>query len=615
VFEEQLEPLELHALPFVALTGAYSPLGASVSLVRRWVVGAIPSLSSKEATAAVDGLIERLADWAFLRIDSPPKSELDAFTAGTVHGVSAPAFLSWRDLNFLEHVLDRAGSEWRDRRLLDLQGHLLAQSSATGDLMDVTLALQLGDLRPFLNSSFRHTHWRQCLQWVGGRGLPAFEKQPEQLELIRILRLFAELSTAGAAPQLAAEDMDKATPSTELTERMLLLLRARDRGSRRHAPEALHRWAAENVRVSDADVRSEIAVRIADAYQRANFPLLAFESLWGAYSDQAPVSISTRGLVLFNVLAILNRRHLLGIEKTTGVNPNKVLVQVSSELATLALRDENVVSLANALFYRCRNDIQTRAGSAPRESLRHLASLEFIERVAPMRRLQALLTQASVHRHVCTNGRPSWPEYCQRATAAASALRRAHISAIQRSSTSHLLNATSYLLEVFACGLRFAAEPGARSVLVALGRDAAAMAEETRVRLGALQMLPGDEQQILLQVNLYYPLAAILRECRHSQWPDNIEERLRQPIVDLMRGLETLAREDSRPAAVKVRKTLGVYVECLYAMRAFGTWHELKKAGVVVACGLMSKTVAKRQWKDQGIYKLCKTVDEQIAIP
>jgi hypothetical protein len=124
-----------------------------------------------------------------------------------------------------------------------------------------------------------------------------------------------------------------------------------------------------------------------------------------------------------------------------------------------------------------------------------------------------------------------------------------------------------------------------------MGETAACTAESTSEVLRKTRLLSGDAFTILPSVKLLYPLAAILRECKFSEWAPDAETRLRDPLAEMLNALDGILNDPPEDAGRTLRRVLQAYLELVEALRVLGALRQAERAGVLEALRTMGQRV------------------------
>ena len=516
LFRLQLSQQELRMFQLLCFAVSESPLGISLNSLIRWASFMCQDIPTSDVEESLITLLEKLESWQLVYITRVE----DATFGGLLDNIlpkdlSLVIVTSW-SANFIDNVLDSLDEAKRREWLGKLTELLLDVAQTEASLAYVMMEIHYGNLEPFFRSSFRFNFssvapvlsWLDRTQWQA--------KDPTQTYLLRVLRFCTRLSTQlREISNIDIVEKEIGKPQDDDAIQCYAFDVAKAFAVAHLQPDAdfdLSTWINEiETYNKEADLQGEILVRAVDALLKRNEFQKAWRILKGLLNRQ-DLSLTARCLVLDQALRYLNRTKV-----TTKVfgNENSAFAMIDDlvlELIKSASAVENLVMISNASFYYVRShEYQMGRESFKRASyydiLHYTSALKFVEEVSPSRRLQALLTQGSIHRHFCRRQDIEWPEFQEHMEKGMKLYRRAFESATAGNHTTHQLNAVSYMLDFCVKSLRFAGNSDARKTIVQVckGKDMIECADKIIGELSP-NITRETDKDIMRSIQLSYPL-------------------------------------------------------------------------------------------------------------
>lgn len=482
LFALHLEPRERRVLAPLAYILDAAPLGVTLRLLEAWSAAVDPLLAGDRRTivrSVVRKMWEhRLVSAECFGVDKDAalgeSEELNSAGVGidALHQIFLPnsiddarfGLVQILDPHFIEYFIKAASR-------LDLEEWATALKSVARDegedrhsLTGVTLALLGGDLRSFASSSFRSSapmiprilSWVQRAQTLGDQSLQRkdLEYFSHWLEWINDHYWDDERSTSRAwklKPPLGGGEFQSLLYNIARTRS------AFHRENGRCDWEAWAAAAAEFLAGDDLDLWAEAQLRRAQALLRE--PSRPYRKVWDlmrtVLEAEGKLSPAGRGLMYFHVLSFLNKRRMLRrylpelareAESTTRSLVGRMIL--------LGERAENLNSIANAIFFLVRSMEEGEPPSID-EVTRYVSLLRFVQRVSRARRIQAIVTEGSVHRHYLRRVGVTLQEF---ALSGAEALRLYEValdSAERLNIRGHFTTTLSYCGQILGKGLEF----------------------------------------------------------------------------------------------------------------------------------------------------------------
>jgi hypothetical protein len=487
-FLHSLPPEQQQLVLPIAYILSAAPLGATVGLVVSWC-RAIRSAGG-DAQSNVHGVIEKACRYGLVKLElfgskragvegtidalttawSQKESQTDALRVllpGSLDDALA-GWISVLDPHFTEHFVARISQERKpewDLRLRDvLYGDFQHDLSLTG----VTFALLMEDFEPFIRSSFRSSSAMvpQAASWLMDR------EDPSRLDdvspnynyfkdwLMWLHRNYYDM----ISPSPSASEFAFASPDPRDRLQALIFDTVRARGvphwnGQNHNWEAWSQSATEFWNEGKYDLWAEVIVRQAQALVRPpyNQPAKAWALIRSALKEEHRLSLEAgRPMLYFHALSFLNKTQLWSsFQPTPDEDPRELVLSLSKSMIRAGLAAENIASIASALFFYGRwIELEHRPTTAVELDV-YVSMMRFVQRISPARRVQALLTEGSIHRHFCARPAISWEEFADYGDDALDVYHRVLDFSIAAKLHTYVANALSYSGELVLGALRF----------------------------------------------------------------------------------------------------------------------------------------------------------------
>lgn len=343
---------------------------------------------------------------------------------------------------------------------------LLIEQSVPGSLAEVTAALRLGDLWPFCRSSFRHTHRGNLIPWLVSKSASTGSStgmSPNAAYLERAIRLQHRMFQYPLEPVNLKSALGEPDAGSAQQLYMWQALKGRSNCYLIGDKCDVDQWWRDAAQVEDADLAAQSLASLSRSLQSVQ----RFDEAWGLLKTLRgqiqKYTLATQGIVFFHVLSFLNRRRKAQAlpEFAAKSALQAEIAEVAQAALPLALELENITYVASTVFFYVRSLELIDPPRSEAELTLYLEALHFVERASPIRGLQAILTQGSLHRHYCFRSQQplSWEEFVDHLDEAFLCNRRAFQTAINARNTTHQLNAASYCGELCLSSL-----PHAQSV-------------------------------------------------------------------------------------------------------------------------------------------------------
>ena len=467
-----------------------APLGCTMRLVEQWcrLLGHLARGDPVELARLVLGRArdQRLISLeAFGSKSASQGKDVFALAPGDVESAAAlrdailptsleDARIAWIhvvDPHFIDHFVGTIDAATRDDWRSQLQLLLAAESSVDLSLTGVTFSILVDDFTPFLRSSFRSSSamlprlkaWAERRDRLGTLSIPAEDRAYFLYWLSWITDHYWD------EPREGAKGWKLSPPTANNSFQRLMWDIARTRGQFHRDGETCdwEGWerAAEDFKAKgEMDLWAEATMRRAQAFLRPpkNDLATCWRLMRAVLDEETRLSqASGRGLVYFHVLSLLNKRKRLGeagVEDATAAARELAPVLIP-RMVESGLVGENVNSAANATFFFVRM-VELGQHPASEEDVETYAELlRFVQRISPARKVQALLTEGSIHRHYCMSGAPTFERYLSHADAALEIFDRARQAATRAGMVDQVGNSLSYAGQVLTRALRYGPQP------------------------------------------------------------------------------------------------------------------------------------------------------------
>jgi hypothetical protein len=458
---ERLSRAQKAALGAIVQLATRAPLGVPISAVAPWLRQVRPTLLPREAEEAVGSVVGMLRRLQLAHVESEPP--LDAAAVGLDLLGALPELddmLLSVDPGLVEVVKEDCDAQWS---ATEADNYLLEQLGADEAILHITLALHIADLGPFVRSTFRRTHLSVVLQWVERSGVEELvSRSPEQSAVFRCLRVLERMASHERVPLAEVRECLAELPAGSSIARFAgVVLEGVALGLDPAVTAAdLDAWAGRCAAEPDDALRCEMEVRWAAALARVDRHADAWRVLTGCLA-RTQVGAGARSLALSYALSQLNRHKVQAVGLPTPGERQPLIALLAHELFGIGARTGNHGICGDAVFFLVRTKelalsrIQPFNEQTAMELLGLLPALEFVERVSPVRRTQAVLTQGSAHRHVARWEQVGLESFLPHATAALRLYLRVVQRSVPRGHVTFALNAASYALEVCLKLLRF----------------------------------------------------------------------------------------------------------------------------------------------------------------
>ena len=567
-FRRQLSRDEARILPILCMATERSPLGLTQGLLSSLVSGLHLDLPATLVQTSVTSLVKKieLRHMATIsRLDSQifPHDIISRNSSVTVINDVASGLRE----SVLKELDEESLKAWEEK-LHDV----LWDAAETHTLAHVTVEINLGDLEPFLRSSFRFTHLSRLIAWI--EQTEWRYKDARQAYLLKALRVLLSIGKRGTAN--VEVDLGKPQPGDSAQNFAYHL--AKIKGitfSRVNERFDLHSWLQVAGQQTDPELQAEIYLSAAMALPKSNRPNRAgeiWEILDGLWERYEPLSVA-RCRVIQESLAFLNRGKL----RKGAVDDNQAygIVQLlSRELLAAGVKVENLQLISDALFYHIRSqELQAGREHSPRV-LTYLPALKFIEEAQgkTIRTIQVLLTQGSAHRHFLRQDRITWDQARPHFEDGFESYTRAFYSALAKRHVLHILNSTSYMMSLCCKGLRFADDIRARDRIAERSEQALTYADQA---LRDLDPSTLDEEARSIHTTILMSYAVLLYVTAVSG--PEISEETRKLFRASFRTMVDQLLEDAEPGgAAKIiersRKNLTTTMTDLIRALRFGQY-------------------------------------------
>lgn len=473
-FRRQLTSDEARILPILCMATERSPLGLTQGLLCSLVSGLNLDLPSSNVQTSVESLLQKLksrqlASISRLNREIMPDSIIPQGSSVTlITDVSRGI----RD-GVLKELSDANLNEWQ-LKLHDV----LWDAAQMYTLSHVTVEINLGDLEPFLRSSFRFTHLSRLITWIDQTRWRY--KDTRQAYLLKALRVLLALGKREAID--LETDLGKPQSGDGVQEFAYNLAKIKgitfNRVDKRFD---LGGWLRLANSQSDLDLRAEVYVSAAMALPKSSRTNRAGE-IWTILNklwEQYAVFSSARCHIVQEALAFLNRSKLWK-GTLNDLDAHAATHELSRELLDGGMRLENLQLISDALFYFIRSEeLQAGRDHSPKV-LTFLPALKFIEEAQgkTVRTIQVLLTQGSAHRHFLRQDNLTWDSVRFHFEEGFQSYTRAFYSAWAKQHATHILNATSYMMSLCCKGLRFTDDHCAKKRVAERSEQALAYADQ-----------------------------------------------------------------------------------------------------------------------------------------
>ena len=272
--------------------------------------------------------------------------------------------------------------------------------------------------------------------------------------------------------------------------------------------------------------------------------------------------------------------------------------------------------MGNAVFFATRKSAMEGRRRDLQAVLRDLTPLMFVAEAASNRRLQAIETQSSVLRYVCTEHDLPWPEFEKHFREARWLLRRVLDISATDSDVTHRINAASYYLHLVQRSLRYIASPSAAVIVRQACREADSIVQMLQGTLGG-RNADDHDATILHTIMLTHPPIQFLGALTPSGLRGHLPDEFRARWAEVAVGIHSL--EDarwSRTAATTVRDGIRAYVATTKAIEAASVgprrdrdlWLEAVQSVIEATTGLAARDgqVA----RERGVLERCLRGDE-----
>jgi hypothetical protein len=440
-------------LNYLVLVLSEAPLGMSRDLLTRI-----------SATVHAGTLMSTVADTVRVVIDKLEATQMIhvyRFTSGLVGplGDAIGPDRQFIDINnvdvsltqfIIRSIPQEVAIKWQSRTT-----EILVEQAVPGSLAEVTAALRMGELWPFCRSSFRHTHRGNLIPWLVAKAASngsSMGTSPTAAYLERAIRLQHRMFQYPLEPVNLKSALGEPNAGSPEQLYMWQALSGRSNCYLVDGKCDVDQWWRDAAQVKDPDLAAQSLASLSRSLQLAQ----RFDDAWGLLRNllaKTPeYTLATRGIVFFHVLSFLNRRKkaqaVPGLAAKTALQAE--IAKVAQVALPLALDLENITYVASTVFFYVRSLELIDPPQSEAELALYLEALHFVERASPIRGLQAILTQGSLHRHYCFRSQQplSWEEFVDHLDEAFLCNRRAFQTAINARNTTHQLNAASYCGEL-----------------------------------------------------------------------------------------------------------------------------------------------------------------------
>jgi hypothetical protein len=479
------QPQKAYITP-IAYMLAEAPLGCTVRLLESWC-RAIQPFARGELSEVVRGALEQARSHLLISIetfgsaDSATQTDGDTFqqTTRALRDQLLPADfggarIGWIhvvDPHFVDHFVRAIAPETLAQWGEKLREVLLEASGDDLSLTGVTFALLTGDFLPFVRSGFRSSSAMlpRIKEWIHRRDQRAIGlgMSPDAAYFRHWLDWTIE--HYWEAPERPDSRSAWKFPAPDNSPfQKLLYDTARTRSDFYHKDGIcdLEAWAAAADRFrqeGQMELWAEAMLRRAQALVRSPYddPRQAWSLMQSVLAEEGRLVASAgRSMLYFHVLSFLNKRKLLSgrIPELAG-QTDKLVPELVNKMVEAGFAAENINSVANATFFLVRIIEFANRALTSEDAENYSVLMRFVQRVSPARRVQALLTEGTVHRHYCSTDKIGWEEFCFHAEEALAIYDRTIDAARRGGMPTHAANSLSYSGQIFQKAFRFSDQP------------------------------------------------------------------------------------------------------------------------------------------------------------
>lgn len=459
---------------------AEAPLGCTEHLVERWCEAVLRPRDKDRQREIVRNVLRNAEAQCFVRFDAVgSKSASDQSAENGLYpsvtklreqlipqSVLDARIIKLRiiDPHFVESLasrLDQATVEtWQAR----LRGYCAEQPLIAGSLTSVSLHLLAGDILPFIRSGFRSSSaYLPMLQGWLSRSSPRsrnFIPEEDRAYFSHWLSWTLDHYWDVAATQ----SRWKMRLPQESVAQQALFDAARARGDFYRFGDDCD-WDAWAKASAEFRHRGEIDLWADSELRRAQALAISHgggvKECWRVMSTvlEAERELSrSNGLedLHYHILSFFNKvsvwRNELPNLLTTAqqVVPRFALGMIESGYVY-----ENINSIANGMFFFTRS-LELSAVSLTEDDIdKYSTIMRFVQRTSPSRRVQACLTEGSLHRHYWQTNKLTWDEFNEHADEAIALYHSAFIEASKALMPTNTANALTYAVEVLIRSLDY----------------------------------------------------------------------------------------------------------------------------------------------------------------
>lgn len=556
-FRSYLTSLETQILPMLCFAASRSPLGLTMKALSQWATVLLRDQGQIQSkiTESIESLLLKMQQRRLVGVTRLDKDKFSQHLAAILPDNCSMVVIKEVPTELIDKTLSSVDTEEQNRWQELLQEELL-NAAEPGSLAHVTLFLNLGDLEPFLRSSFRFTFLKRLLSWIDETQWKADPQQKsKQAYILRALRIYGLLRRVDQSIDIETE-LGQPENGDNAQQFAYQMMKARTMlASHINNSFPLSSWLSEIDECSDRELQAEMYVATAMALQHSN-RLEKSKEVWSILSDlwkRYDANSTGRCLALQQTLAHLNRTK---VRKNTMTDDHaySIVQELSRELLRIGMEFQNIQLVSDAIFYIARLQELRKGRTNPSEVLDYRTALRFIEEAQgrTVMRIQILLTQGSIHRHFCRQENIGWTDFYQNMEDGFACYRRAFKSALVQKHVLHTLNATSYMIDFCIKGLRFLDDNDARPVLVEKSREAVEYFSKAEKEI--VPMIKGEEEQgIYDNARDGYVILLYLVTQSLPCLDKDAKDLLKQSLHNHVEGIKTKLKE--RFSDWKIRKS------------------------------------------------------------
>ena len=566
--QHQLSQEELRLFPLLCIAVTESPLGISLVSLAGWISFICKDLPASFTVESLVSLLEKLERHQVVHVvRAEPESFGGLLDEILPKDIALVVINTWNS-RFMDEVLNSLGEakrkDWTDK----FTEFLLDVASIETSLAYVTMEIHCGSLESFFRSSFRFSFssvapvlsWLDRIRWQA--------KDVTQTYLLKVLRYCTWLAQHGEV-SVDTVEREVGKPQEDNATQCYAFSVAKAYTVAHLQPNADFDFSSWNNQIeacTDAALQTEMLVRTADALLNQNRFSEAWHILENVLKRRHLLSQTAKCLILDQALRYLNRTKVSLQVFHHEPTVFQMIDNLVPELTEIALTVENLAMLSNALFYYSRSHEYSLGRVSHRDVLRYLLALEFIEKTSPSRRIQALLTQGSIHRHFCRSQDIEWPEFWEHMEAGTKLYLRAFESARVGNHITHELNAVSYMMDFCLKSLRFGDNQNARKTIAERCKEAIEHADKVKDAL-QLDITRELDEEIMRNIQFSHSILSYVTTVSNPMInADNLKQLEQSFDIYASSFLEEIRK--GRP--IDSKRLIGVALRDLNRMLSFG---------------------------------------------